>query len=100
MDERKDMAGMLDLMILPGFCVKDNKICALNAAAKSLFLTEGMPIDDLLLTGSAEYAAFISGCLYLTVSIGGASASFMPLSSKSSRRAHSSGASPASICPP
>lgn len=71
MDERKDMAGMLDLMILPGFCVKDNKICALNAAAKSLFLTEGMPIDDLLLTGSAEYAAFISGCLYLTVSIGG-----------------------------
>jgi signal transduction histidine kinase len=73
MDERKDIAGMLDLMILPGFCVKDNQICALNAAAKRLFLTEGMPINDLLLTGSEEYAAFTSGCLYLTLSIGGES---------------------------
>lgn len=71
MDERNNIAGMLDLMILPGFCVKDNKICALNAAARSLLLTEGMPIDDLLLTGSDAYAAFTSGCLYLTVSIGG-----------------------------
>lgn len=71
MDERNDMAGILDLMILPGFCVKENKICALNTAARSLLLTEGTPIEDLLLTGAEEYANFNSGCLYLTLSVGG-----------------------------
>ena len=71
MDERKDTTGMLDLMVLPGFCVKNNRICGLNAAARSLLLDEGMPIEDLLVTGGEEYAAFTSGCLYLTLSVGG-----------------------------
>ena len=54
MDERKYTTGMLDLMVLPGFCVKNNRICGLNAAARSLLLDEGMPIEDLLVTGGEE----------------------------------------------
>ena len=71
MDERKDITGMLDLMVLPGFCVENQTITALNAAARGLLLTEGMSITGLLLTGAQEYAAFTSGYLYLTLSLGG-----------------------------
>lgn len=69
MEEKKDLLGMLDLMTQPGFCVKDNCITAVNAAAKGLFLTPGMEVQSLLLTGREEYAAFSGGCLYLTVKL-------------------------------
>lgn len=71
MDEQKEIMGMLDLMVHPGFCVKNDKIVWLNAPARSLLLTEGTPISDLLLTGHQEYARFTGGCLYLTLSLGG-----------------------------
>lgn len=71
MDERNDITQMLELLRLPGFCVQDQKITALNAAAKGLLLETGTDISDLLLTGRQEYAAFTGGCLYLTLSIGG-----------------------------
>lgn len=70
MDERNDITGMLDLLPLPGFCVQNNIITALNAAAKGLLLTVGTDISLLLLTGRQEYAAFSGGCLYLTLSLG------------------------------
>ena len=35
MDERNDIMGMLDLMVCPGFCVKNQKIEKLNPAASS-----------------------------------------------------------------
>lgn len=71
MEEQKEIYGMLDLMIQPGFCVKENKIVKLNQAAEGLFLTPGTDIQTLLLTGSEEYAAFESGCLYLQLTLSG-----------------------------
>lgn len=71
MDERNDIMGMLDLMVLPGFCVENQKITKVNPAAQSLLLTPGMEVLPLLATGRQEYADFQQGCLYLTVSVGG-----------------------------
>ena len=73
MDERNDIMGMLDLMVLPGFCVENQKITKVNPAAQGLLLTPGTEILPLLRTGQQEYAAFRGGCLYLTLSIGGLS---------------------------
>ena len=67
MEEKKDTLGMLDLVIRPGFCVRNNQIVKVNQAAESLFITPGTDIRPLLLTGAEEYAAFTGGCLYLTL---------------------------------
>ena len=69
MEEKKDTLGMLDLMIRPGFCVKENRIIKVNHAAEGLLLTPGSDIRPLLLTGEEEYAAFTDGCLYLTLNL-------------------------------
>ena len=71
MEEKKEMPGTLDLMTQPGFCVKENRITAVNAAAEGLFLVPGMDVMSLLLTGQDEYAAFQGGCLYLSLDICG-----------------------------
>lgn len=71
MDERNDMLGMLDLMLRPGFCVKDNRIIRVNQAAKGFFLSPGTELEPMLLTGVEEYSEFTGGCLYLTLSVGG-----------------------------
>lgn len=69
MEEKKDCLGMLDLMVRPGFCVRENQIIKVNQAAESLFITPGTDIRPLLLTGAEEYAAFTGGCLYLTLNL-------------------------------
>ena len=71
MEERLDALGMLDLMVAPGFCVKDNLIIKANQAAVSMLLTPGRAIDALLHTGKEEYADFQEGCLYLTLNVEG-----------------------------
>lgn len=71
MEENKETMGMLDLMIRPVFCVKDQKIIKVNPAAQGLLLTVGSDISALLHTGAEEYAAFSGGCLYLMLNIGG-----------------------------
>ena len=76
MDRELDAMGMLDLMVSPGFCVKDNRIIACNAAAESLLFSPGMDISPLLTTGRQEYAEFSGGCLYLTLSVSGCSWGF------------------------
>lgn len=73
MKEELDVLGMLDLMTLPGFCVRQGRIAACNAAAQALLFAPGMEITQLLQTGQREYAAFSGGCLYLTVSCCGVS---------------------------
>lgn len=73
MEENKETIGMLDLMIRPVFCVKDQKIVKVNPAAEGLLLTVGTDISSLLQTGIEEYAAFESGCLYLMLNVGGQS---------------------------
>ena len=73
MENRIDAMGMLDLIVRPGFCVKDNTIVKVNQAAAAWGLAPGTGIQTLLLTGKEEYAEFQDGCLYLTISVGGES---------------------------
>lgn len=73
MDQEMNALGMLDLMVRPGFCVKDGKIVKCNLSARSLLLEEQMDILPLLATGAEEYAGFTGGTLYLTLDISGAS---------------------------
>ncbi len=71
MEETTDILGLLDLMTRPGFCVKDNVIVKTNSAAKSLLLTEGTNIQELISSHPEEYDALQSGCLYLPMWISG-----------------------------
>ena len=71
MDEQKDTLGMLDLILRPGFTVENQRIVKVNQAAQGYFLSEGMELMPLLLTGAEEYASFSGGCLYLTLTLGG-----------------------------
>lgn len=69
MEKQRNTPGIIDLMVCPGFCVKNNKIIQVNDAAKRLFLAPDMEVSNLLLTGKEEYANFSGGCLYLSLSI-------------------------------
>ncbi|MBQ2927113.1 MAG: HAMP domain-containing histidine kinase [Oscillospiraceae bacterium] len=69
MEVKKDVFGMLDLMVRPVFCVKENKIVYGNSAAQALLLTSGTDVRTLLMTGQEEYAAFSDGCLYLKLAL-------------------------------
>ena len=77
MEEIKDIVGMLDLMIQPAFSVTDGMIRHVNPAAKSQLISEGTAVDTLITIGKQEYEEFRDGCLYLTLSLGGASVSRM-----------------------
>lgn len=69
MEGNTETYQMLDLMIRPGFCVKDNKIAYVNQAAQSLLLSPGTDVRPLLSTGAEEYGAFAEGCLYLKLNL-------------------------------
>ena len=73
MAQPNDAMGMLDLMVHPGFCVKENMIVKVNQAAQARQLIPGGDVRQMLLTGQEEYADFQDGCLYLTLSIFGQS---------------------------
>ena len=68
MNVQKD--DLLDLLIRPGFFVKDQKIAAVNSQAGALLLEPGMEIDSLLATGRTELAEFENGCLSLELKLG------------------------------
>ena len=70
MEVQKELSEMLEHIPQPGFCVMENQVAALNAAARGLFLAAGTDIRPLLLTGREEYAAFSGGCLCLTLKVG------------------------------
>lgn len=69
MERNVETCRMLDLMIRPGFCVKDKTIEYANAAAQSLLLTPGTDVESLLSTGAEEYGSFSGGCLYLQLKL-------------------------------
>jgi len=71
MEQLENIAGMLDLMVRPGFCVKDGVIAAANQGAKNRLINTNTPVRDLLRTGREEYSDFTDGCLYLTLDLGG-----------------------------
>lgn len=62
---------LLALMDRPAFRVEDGRITAINTAARSLALSEGMPVSGLLSTAQDAYAEFESGCLTLDLSLPG-----------------------------
>lgn len=64
-------AGLIHLIAVPCFCVREGNIVLRNAAAESLPLSVGDAVTPLLLTGAEEYAAFQEGALSLTLSLGG-----------------------------
>ena len=71
MEERNDVLGMLDMMIRPGFCVKDKKIIRVNQAAAGLGLAREMDVEPLLQTGLEEYRELEQGTLFLTLRLTG-----------------------------
>lgn len=71
MEQNNNTLGMLDLMVRPGFCVRNYKIIKVNQAARGLLLEPGMDIRDMLATGREEYAQYSDGCLYLTLNLSG-----------------------------
>lgn len=71
MEQLENIAGMLDLMIQPGFCVKDGVIAAANQSAITRLIDMDQPILELLQTGQEEYSQFTGGCLYLTLNLNG-----------------------------
>lgn len=69
MTRQTDTDEILDLLICPGFCVKDNQIVKINQAAAALLVAPGTDVRSLLLTGAEEYTNFQGGCLYLTLNL-------------------------------
>ena len=71
MEQSNDIFQMLDMMERPGFCVKDQIIIKVNAAAAQWGIAPGAAIDTLLYIGRDDYADFAGGCLYLTLMLAG-----------------------------
>ena len=71
MEQLNSTMGMLDLMVRPAFCVKDDLVAGVNQQAKAHLVTTGAPIRELLPTGYEEYQEFSEGCLYVTLQIMG-----------------------------
>ena len=69
MNLQSDLPGWLNRCSCPGFAVKENIITHCNQAAEALLLTPGTDVRELLMTGSEEYAAFQTGCLYLKLKL-------------------------------
>jgi len=67
MERYRDTWGILDLMDVPAFCVKESHIIYANPLARELSLMPGVNIAEILATGHEEYAAYDSGCLSLAL---------------------------------
>jgi len=68
MEEQKDMLGLLDMMVQPVFCVKENIIIRVNAAAQQLFLSVGDDVRPLLENGAEDSQALLE---YIVGPLGG-----------------------------
>lgn len=66
-----NISQILDLMDRPAFCAENGVILEANQAAKAKLLVPGTPVKSLIVSGQDDYAAFSSGCLYLTLQLGG-----------------------------
>ena len=71
MEQINDYVALLDLMARPTFYVKSGTVLHANQEAQKRNIKEGMLVNDLLLTGKAEYDQLESGCLYLTLQLSG-----------------------------
>lgn len=69
MNLQTDLPGWLNRCSCPGFAVKNNIITHCNQAAEAMLLIPGTDVRELLATGSEEYAAFQTGCLYVKLKL-------------------------------
>lgn len=70
MDTTEQIFPWLELIDYPAFCVKDGVVAGINLAAKSRMICVGTDIHDIVTNNLDTYENF-SGCLFLTVSVGG-----------------------------
>lgn len=69
----EQLEQLLALMDRPAFLAEDGHIAMLNPAARSLALSEGTAIAELLSAGQEAYDEFTDGCLTLALSLPGGS---------------------------
>ena len=69
MEETLDQFRMLDLLPQPAFCVRDGQIIHVNEHGKRRMICPQTSVRELIQFGADEYAAFMGGCLYLTLNI-------------------------------
>lgn len=62
---------ILEMMDRPAFCVSGGIVREANRAALGRMVEPGAAIASLIVSGRSEFQAFSSGCLYLTLDIGG-----------------------------
>ena len=70
MERTEEIMVMLEQIAEPAFLVHDGIITQVNPSASRIFIDPGCRIAELLATGTQEYAAFRSGCLALTLTLG------------------------------
>lgn len=71
MEDRNDVLEMLELMLRPGFCVREGRVLRANQAAQGLCIRPGTDVASLLRTGQQAYRDFHQGTLYLTLTLSG-----------------------------
>ena len=71
MEIENDLARMLELIGRPAFLVQNGVIVRVNGPASRRMIETGASVNDLLLTGKAEYEAMTDGWLFLSIRING-----------------------------
>ncbi len=71
MEELCDMNTMLHMISQPAFLVDNGIITHVNHGAAAYLLEPGQTFADLIASGKQEYEEFVSGSLYLTLSLSG-----------------------------
>ena len=71
MNQITDAMEMVAHLSHPAFCVRDGIIIHVNTAAAGRMIEPGTAVSQLLKTGAEEYAEFVGGCLYLTLTVCG-----------------------------
>lgn len=75
MENTEERIAMLNQISNPAFLVHEDRVILINEAAQHLQIEVGACVSPLFITGKAEYAAFTSGNLYVTMSICGVDSS-------------------------
>ncbi|MBR4991222.1 MAG: HAMP domain-containing histidine kinase [Oscillospiraceae bacterium] len=71
MEEQRKIIALLDQLSQPGFVTREDRILQVNQAAGAMLIAPGDRFSSLLKTGSEDYAAFASGQLSVTLTVGG-----------------------------
>ena len=70
MEEQRKIIALLDQLSQPGFLIREDQILQVNQAAAAMLIAPGDNFSSLLKTGREDYAAFTSGQLSITLTVG------------------------------